>query len=98
MAICYSAAWEAKVITSAWWVYHHQVTKTAPTGEYLTAGSFMIRGKKNYLPPLYLMMGFGFMFRLDEESIPAHRDERKVSLGGHSTSQVIRILRISVDQ
>lgn len=25
MAICYSAAWEAKVITSAWWVYHNQV-------------------------------------------------------------------------
>lgn len=28
-----------------------QVSKTAPTGEYLTTGSFMIRGKKNYLPP-----------------------------------------------
>ena len=26
MAICYSAAWEAKVVTSAWWVYHNQVS------------------------------------------------------------------------
>nr|XP_009426042.2 ribosome quality control complex subunit NEMF isoform X5 [Pan troglodytes] len=43
MALCYSAAWDARVITSAWWVYHHQVSKTAPTGEYLTTGSFMIR-------------------------------------------------------
>lgn len=25
MALCYSAAWDARVITSAWWVYHHQV-------------------------------------------------------------------------
>lgn len=25
MAICYSAAWEARVVTSAWWVYHNQV-------------------------------------------------------------------------
>uniref|UniRef100_A0A4W3K603 Ribosome quality control complex subunit NEMF n=1 Tax=Callorhinchus milii TaxID=7868 RepID=A0A4W3K603_CALMI len=64
MAVCYSAAWDARVITSAWWVYHHQVSKTAPTGEYLTTGSFMIRGKKNYLPPSYLMMGFGFLFKV----------------------------------
>lgn len=25
MAICYSAAWEARIVTSAWWVHHHQV-------------------------------------------------------------------------
>ena len=25
MAVCNSAAWEARVVTSAWWVYHHQV-------------------------------------------------------------------------
>jgi predicted ribosome quality control (RQC) complex YloA/Tae2 family protein len=25
MALCYSAAWEARVVTSAWWVYHDQV-------------------------------------------------------------------------
>uniref|UniRef100_A0A673NF03 Ribosome quality control complex subunit NEMF n=1 Tax=Sinocyclocheilus rhinocerous TaxID=307959 RepID=A0A673NF03_9TELE len=64
MAVCYSAAWDAKVVTSAWWVHHHQVSKTAPTGEYLTTGSFMIRGKKNFLPPSYLIMGFGFLFKV----------------------------------
>ncbi|XP_064185835.1 ribosome quality control complex subunit NEMF-like isoform X1 [Anguilla rostrata] len=78
MSVCYSAAWDAKVITSAWWVHHHQVSKTAPTGEYLTTGSFMIRGKKNFLPPSYLMMGFGFLFKVDEQSLWRHRDERKV--------------------
>ena len=89
-----------------------QVSKTAPTGEYLTTGSFMIRGrsavamlkaesstvfsirvfphsaiaaysmffgqnvfphcsnylhstgKKNYLPPSYLIYGFGFLFKV----------------------------------
>ena len=45
MAICHSAAWDAKVVTSAWWVNHDQVSKTAPSGEYLTTGSFMVRGK-----------------------------------------------------
>ncbi|XP_048394018.1 ribosome quality control complex subunit NEMF-like isoform X2 [Stegostoma tigrinum] len=80
MAVCYSAAWEARVITSAWWVYHNQVSKTAPTGEYLTTGSFMIRGKKNYLPPSYLMMGFGFLFKVDEQFMCRHIGERKVKV------------------
>uniref|UniRef100_A0A673ZCU3 Ribosome quality control complex subunit NEMF n=1 Tax=Salmo trutta TaxID=8032 RepID=A0A673ZCU3_SALTR len=78
MAVCYSAAWDAKVITSAWWVHHHQVTKSAPTGEYLTTGSFMIRGKKNFMPPSYLMMGFSFLFKVDEQCVFRHRGERKV--------------------
>ncbi|XP_019743832.1 ribosome quality control complex subunit NEMF isoform X2 [Hippocampus comes] len=78
MSVCYSAAWDAKIVTSAWWVHHHQVSKTAPTGEYLTTGSFMIRGKKNYLPPSYLIMGFGFLFKVDEQSVFRHRGERKV--------------------
>ncbi|XP_041069772.1 nuclear export mediator factor NEMF-like isoform X2 [Carcharodon carcharias] len=80
MAVCYSAAWEARVITSAWWVYHNQVSKTAPTGEYLTTGSFMIRGKKNYLPPSYLMMGFGFVFKVDDQFVWRHIGERKVKV------------------
>nr|CAB3264294.1 nuclear export mediator factor NEMF [Phallusia mammillata] len=78
MAICHSAAWDAKVVTSAWWVSHDQVTKTAPSGEYLTTGSFLIRGKKNYLPPSYLVYGFGFLFKVDETSIWRHKGERKV--------------------
>ncbi|XP_048830455.1 ribosome quality control complex subunit NEMF-like [Brienomyrus brachyistius] len=78
MAVCYSAAWDAKVITSAWWVHHNQVSKTAPTGEYLSTGSFMIRGKKNFLPPSYLMMGFAFLFKVDEQCVWRHKGERKV--------------------
>uniref|UniRef100_F6UR27 Ribosome quality control complex subunit NEMF n=1 Tax=Ornithorhynchus anatinus TaxID=9258 RepID=F6UR27_ORNAN len=80
MALCYSAAWDARVITSAWWVHHHQVSKTAPTGEYLTTGSFMIRGKKNFLPPSYLMMGFSFLFKVEETCVWRHRGERKVKV------------------
>ncbi|VDN86177.1 unnamed protein product [Brugia pahangi] len=79
MAISYSSAWEAKITSSAWWVHQHQVSRTAPTGEYLTPGSFMIRGKKNYLPTCQLQMGFGVMFQLDEESLERHREERKVA-------------------
>ena len=31
------------------WVKPEQVTKEAPTGEYLTKGAFMIKGKTNYI-------------------------------------------------
>ncbi|KAK7790282.1 hypothetical protein R5R35_003862 [Gryllus longicercus] len=78
MAMSYSVAWDAKAVTSAWWVHHDQVSKTAPTGEYLTTGAFMIRGKKNYLPHSHLIMGFSFLFKLEESSIERHKDDRKV--------------------
>ncbi|KAF2368485.1 protein of unknown function DUF3441 [Trinorchestia longiramus] len=80
MALCYSRAWAEKVVTSAWWVWGDQVSKSAPTGEYLTTGSFMVRGKKNFLPPSHLVYGFGFLFRLEESSIARHSGERSVKL------------------
>ncbi|KAJ2071804.1 hypothetical protein GGI16_009104, partial [Coemansia sp. S142-1] len=52
--------------------------KTAPTGEYLSTGSFMIRGKKHFLPPTQLVYGFGFLFRLaDDESVARHVHARQ---------------------
>ena len=76
--ICKSSAWTSRMVTSAWWVESHQVSKTAPTGEYLTVGSFMIRGKKNFLPPSQLEMGLGVLFRLgDDDGIARHKNERR---------------------
>jgi predicted ribosome quality control (RQC) complex YloA/Tae2 family protein len=46
MSVVQSKAWDSKIVTSAWWVSASQVSKSAPSGEYLTTGSFMIRGKK----------------------------------------------------
>ncbi|KAG0329329.1 hypothetical protein BG000_000106 [Podila horticola] len=77
MSVCQSKAWDAKIVTSAYWVRADQVSKSAPTGEYLSTGSFMIRGKKNFLPPVQLVYGFGFLFKLDESSIGSHLNERR---------------------
>ena len=39
------------------WVHAHQVSKSAPTGEYLTTGSFMIYGRKvNWCPACCLCL------------------------------------------
>lgn len=78
MAISYSVAWDAKVVTSAYWVKGDQVSKTAQTGEYLQTGSFMIRGKRNFLPPCHLVLGLAFLFKLEDGSIERHKNERRV--------------------
>jgi hypothetical protein len=103
MSVCQSKAWDAKIVTSAYWVHPDQVStsatlkqchlctgptidliysltqvsKSAPTGEYLTTGSFMIRGKKNFLPPVQLVYGFGYLFKLDESCIGNHVSEKR---------------------
>lgn len=77
-AMCRSSAWDAKVVTSAWWVRASQVSKTAASGSYLPPGTFMIRGKKNFLDPTQLVMGIAFIFKVDESCISAHQGERDV--------------------
>ena len=78
MAISYSVAWDAKVVTNAYWVHSDQVSKTAPSGEYLGTGSFMIRGKKNFLPSCHLIMGLSLLFKLEDSFVEKHKGERKV--------------------
>ncbi|KRZ27456.1 Nuclear export mediator factor NEMF [Trichinella pseudospiralis] len=87
LAICLSAAWESKVVTSAWWVKHDQVSKSAPSGEYLKTGGFMIRGKKNYLTASQLVMGFGLLFRLDSESAARHLEKRRQAEDEHDDKE-----------
>ena len=84
-SLCHSSAWNSKIVTSAWWVHSEQVSKTAPTGEYLTTGSFMIRGRKNFLPPARLELGIGILFYLSEESAKEHPVERRVRSGQDAT-------------
>ncbi|KAI9835303.1 MAG: hypothetical protein M1819_002447 [Sarea resinae] len=76
LSVVTSSAWDSKAVMSAWWVNSDQVSKSAPTGEYLTTGAFMIRGKKNFLPPAQLLLGFAVMFQISEESKARHVKHR----------------------
>lgn len=76
LSVATSKAWDSKAVMSAWWVNFDQVSKTGPTGEYLGIGSFIIKGKKNYLPPAQLILGYGVMWRVDEESKKRHVKHR----------------------
>ena len=76
LTVCTSSAWDSKAVMAAWWVNADQVSKTAPTGEYLTTGGFMIRGKKNFLPPSQLLLGFGVLWLVSDDSRANHGKHR----------------------
>ncbi|KAJ0160757.1 Ribosome quality control complex subunit 2, partial [Colletotrichum tanaceti] len=76
LAVCSSSAWDSKAGMGAWWVSADQISKSAPTGEYLPTGSFMVRGQKNFLPPAQLLLGIGIMFKISEESKARHVKHR----------------------
>lgn len=75
--LCHSRCWDQKVVAEVFWVNAEQVSKTAPTGQFVGLGSFMIYGKKNFITPSRLELGFGLFFKVDEESAKNHVDERK---------------------
>ena len=85
LAVCTSTAWDSKAAMSAWWVNADQVSKTAQTGEYLTTGGFVVRGKKNFLPPAQLLLGFAVLFQISEESKARHVKHRLLDIGTADT-------------
>jgi len=61
-AVSYSSAWRSGYTSmDAYWVTPKQVSKTAPAGEYLTRGAFMIYGRKNYLRNVPLQLSIGIL-------------------------------------
>ncbi|KAG8532670.1 uncharacterized protein KY384_002547 [Bacidia gigantensis] len=76
LAIATSSAWDSKAVMSAWWVPAYQVSKTASHGDFLQAGNFNIKGEKNFLPPAQLLLGFGLLFKVSEESKARHLKHR----------------------
>ena len=66
-ALVYSKAWDEQVIKDVFYVSSDQVSKTAPSGEFLAKGSFMIKGKKNMVYPYRLEYGVGVVFRINNK-------------------------------
>jgi hypothetical protein len=79
-AATYSAAlssnWKGSLSTSAWWVHASQVSKAAPSGEFLPTGSFMIRGTKNMLHASRMELGVCLLFKVDVDDLAVRGSER----------------------
>ena len=59
-AVSMSRAWSQGLYSAdAYWTYPNQVTKQAPSGEYLSKGAFMVYGKRNWLRGLPLKLAVG---------------------------------------
>ena len=59
-AVVYSKAWRAGLASaSAFWVEHDQVSKAAPSGEFVARGAWVIHGTKHVLRDLPLEIGLG---------------------------------------
>jgi hypothetical protein len=71
---------------AAWWVDYEQISKVDSTGEYLGAGLFNVSGKKNFLPPAQLLLGFGVMFQISDESKARHLKHRTTDSGATAAS------------
>jgi predicted ribosome quality control (RQC) complex YloA/Tae2 family protein len=56
---CYSKAWKEGFSPDVYWVEPHQVSKRAPSGEYLARGAFMVYGKKRYIKKVQLKLAIG---------------------------------------
>ena len=78
--ICHSPSWTNNVLSQVYWVNADQVSKTPPTGMFISTGSFIIRGKRTFIQPRSLQLGLTLMFALNEESLANHIGERKMRL------------------
>ncbi len=57
---CFSKQWSTGYGTAdAFWVFPEQISKTPQSGEYISRGSFMVRGKKNEIKNVRLRICFG---------------------------------------
>ncbi len=71
-ASSYSSAWsEGFSSYDAYWVRLSQVSKTPESGEYLSRGSFVIRGRKNFIRNVPILVAIGVVNYDDETKIMA---------------------------
>lgn len=61
--VCFSRAWrEAMYGMSAYWINPDQIKKAAPSGQFLTRGSFVLEGHKNFIKAPTLRLAVGILY------------------------------------
>ena len=67
--VCFSRAWrEAMYGMSAYWINPDQIKKAAPSGQFLSRGSFVLEGHKNFIKAPNLKLAVGILYH-DERYI-----------------------------
>ena len=61
--VCFSRAWKEGLYgCKAYWVNHDQVKKSAPSGQSMPRGSYMIEGKRNFVRVSSLRLAVGLVY------------------------------------
>jgi predicted ribosome quality control (RQC) complex YloA/Tae2 family protein len=75
--LCRSAAWDTRTVISAWWVPSGAVRVVAENGDALAPGVVWHVGRKRYLPPAPLVMGYAYAFLVkSEDDVTRHAADR----------------------
>ena len=75
--LCRSAAWDTRTVISAWWVPSGAVRLVAENGDALAPGVVWHVGRKRYLPPAPLVMGYAYAFLVkSEDDVTRHAGDR----------------------
>jgi predicted ribosome quality control (RQC) complex YloA/Tae2 family protein len=108
LAASYSKAWREMLSSvNVYWIKPSQVSKTPPSGQFLKKGSFMIRGKKNFVRNVPLRVAVGI--KVEEKTVlaiggpvEAISSQTKVYLeivpGEQKSSQLAKKLRHSLSK
>jgi predicted ribosome quality control (RQC) complex YloA/Tae2 family protein len=90
-AASYSSAWKKGAGTiSVYYVKPEQVSKTAPSGEYVPKGGFMIRGQKQYAKNARMQLWISY-FNGKLQTLPYKPTEKSIALtpGGSGTKNEV---------
>jgi len=87
LAASYSRAWKLMLgALDVYWVRPEQVSKAAPSGQFIKKGAFMIKGKKNYVKGVPLRLALGVLLK----------DDRLIVVGGPPTA-IAKLTRLKVE-
>ncbi|MDG7001600.1 MAG: DUF814 domain-containing protein, partial [Nitrososphaerota archaeon] len=86
--VSFSRGWKDELGSAdAYWVFGDQVSRSAPSGEYLPRGSFFVEGKKNLVRHLKVELCVGLSFHLpDEKTTDTERSVTAVVVCGPDKS------------
>lgn len=69
-AASYSKAWKYGLSSlDVYWVKPDQISKKAPSGEYIKKGAFMIHGQRNYIKGVPLKLAIGLLINKEDKTI-----------------------------
>lgn len=57
--LCFSRAWRESIMSDVFSITKEQISKTAPSGEYISHGSFIINGHKEFYKGLKMELAIG---------------------------------------